>query len=145
MFIFIVFAVTLFLDQWSKYLIEQNVDLYQSIPVIQDVFHITYTRNQGAAFGILQGRRTFFIVITIVVLALLAYFYRELPLKNLVTRFAMGLAIGGIIGNFIDRVRLGYVIDFLDFRIWPIFNVADSAIVVAVIIFSYWFLVVEEI
>ncbi len=145
MLIFIVFAVTLFLDQWTKYLIEQNVDLYQSIPVIEDLFHITYTRNPGAAFGILRGRRTFFIVITIVVLLLLIYFYRELQLESLVMRFALGLAVGGIVGNFIDRVRFGYVIDFLDFRVWPIFNVADSAIVVAVIIFSYWFLVVEEI
>ncbi|WP_041607658.1 signal peptidase II [Halobacteroides halobius] len=143
MVILIAFLVTLVLDQLTKYLVVKNFTLYQSIPIIKDVFHLTYVQNRGAAFGILQNQVTFFIVISIVVIGLLIYFYHELPLDNFWNRFALGLALGGTIGNLIDRVRVGYVIDFLDFRIWPVFNIADSAIVVGVSIFSYWMLVID--
>ncbi|WP_408954380.1 signal peptidase II [Natroniella sp. ANB-PHB2] len=131
------------LDQGTKYLIIENLRLHQSIPIIEDIFHLTYIRNQGAAFGILQGRLTFLIVVTMLAIILLALFYNELPIDNRFSRIILGLGIGGALGNLIDRVRLGYVVDFFDFRVWPVFNVADIAIVVTVAIFSYWLLVIE--
>ncbi|WP_027340315.1 signal peptidase II [Halonatronum saccharophilum] len=144
MLIIITFILTLVLDQLTKYLILTNFVLHQSMPIIENIFHLTYVRNEGAAFGILQGQRTFFILVTMLVIGLLIYFYRQLPLNSFWNRLALGLALGGAIGNLIDRIRLGYVIDFFDFRVWPVFNIADSAIVIAVIIYSYWILFLEE-
>lgn len=143
MIILITFVITLLLDQLTKYLVVQNFALYQSLPIIEDVFHLTYIQNRGAAFGILQGRLFFFIVVTCLLVAMLIYFYQELPLDNLGNQFALGLALAGALGNLIDRIRVGYVIDFLDFRVWPVFNIADSAIVIAVFIFSYWILIID--
>ncbi len=143
MVIFITFACVLAIDQFSKYLVLKNFALGESLAIIEDIFHLTYVQNRGAAFGILQNQISFFVIITLVVIVLLIYFYRQLPLDSIINKMALGLALGGTIGNFIDRVRLGYVVDFFDFRIWPVFNIADSAIVVAVIIFSYWILVID--
>ncbi|WP_253250645.1 signal peptidase II [Orenia metallireducens] len=144
MLIFVAFLVIILLDQFTKYLVLTNFNLGDSIPIIQNVFHLTYVQNRGAAFGILQDQLPFFIIITLAVLALLFYFYRQLPLGSSWNKAALGMALGGTIGNFIDRVRLGFVVDFFDFRVWPVFNIADSAIVVAVIIFSYWILIVDQ-
>ncbi|GAB6138504.1 signal peptidase II [Halanaerobaculum tunisiense] len=143
MIIFFTFLTILILDQLTKYLVVKNFFLYQSIPIIKEFFHLTYVQNKGAAFGILQGRLIFFIVVTCLLVAMLIYFYQELPLDNLGNQIALGLALAGALGNLIDRIRLGYVIDFLDFRVWPVFNIADSAIVVAVFIFSYWILIID--
>ncbi|MCK8826889.1 signal peptidase II [Natroniella acetigena] len=135
--------LTVILDQGTKYLVMENLDLYQSIPIIEDIFHLTYIRNQGAAFGILQGRVTFLIIVTVLAIILLIVFYNELPVDNRFNRLILGLGIGGALGNLIDRVRLGYVVDFFDFRVWPVFNIADVAIVITVSIFSYWVVVIE--
>ena len=143
MIIFIVFLVTLLLDQVTKYLTIKYLALYESIPIIKDIFHLTYIQNRGTAFGILQGQSTFFIIVTLALVGLIVVFYRHLPLDDYLTRFGLGLALGGAIGNLIDRIRLGYVIDFLDFRVWPVFNIADSAIVIAVVMFSYWMLIID--
>ena len=100
------------LDQVVKFLVAHEMFPGMSIPVIQDVFHITFVLNPGAAFGILAHQRSFFIVGT-------------------------ALLLGGALGNLIDRVRFGHVIDFFDFRIWPVFNIADIAIVVGVAAIIY--------
>ncbi|WP_018250247.1 signal peptidase II [Orenia marismortui] len=144
MIIFITFLVTIIVDQLTKYMVVKNFSVGESLPIIKNIFHFTYVQNRGAAFGILQNQLPFFIIITLVVLALLIYFYRQLPLNSIWNRVGLGLALGGTVGNFVDRIRLNYVVDFLDFRVWPVFNIADSAIVVAVIIFSYWILIVDN-
>ncbi len=144
MIIFITFLVTLIIDQGTKYLVDSYFMIGQSLPIIKSIFHLTYVQNRGAAFGILQGRSNFFIIVTLIAIGLIIYLYKDLPLDNKLNSFALGLALAGIIGNLIDRVRLGYVIDFFDFRIWPVFNIADSAIVVAAFIFGYWILFLEE-
>lgn len=144
MITFFIFILILALDQVTKYLIVNNFTLYQSRPIIDNIFHLTYVQNRGAAFGVFQGQITFFIIVTFLVLAMIIYFYHQLPLDNFSNRLALGLALAGTIGNLIDRIRLGYVIDFLDFRIWPVFNVADSAIVISVTIFAYWILVLDN-
>jgi signal peptidase II len=104
--------------------------------------YLTHVHNTGAAFGIFQGQSfplTLVGLVGVCVLLLYAFFlYRRLPfLNNALSEVALGLILGGTIGNLIDRLRLGYVTDFIDFRFWPAFNVADSAIVVGAIMFVY--------
>ncbi|SMO47701.1 signal peptidase II Aspartic peptidase. MEROPS family A08 [Melghirimyces algeriensis] len=126
--------VVLGLDQATKWLVVRNMNLFQTIPLWEGVFHITSHRNRGAAFGILQNQQWLFIVITIVVVSGITYYLLQLKASQPLMSWSLALILGGSIGNLIDRVRLGEVVDFLDFRLiqYPIFNVADSAIVVGV-------------
>ncbi|MFZ7103144.1 MAG: signal peptidase II [Peptococcaceae bacterium] len=124
-------------DQTTKYLIKNNLSLYESIPVIPNIFHITYIENPGAAFGLLANQRIFFILITIIIIIGVLYFYRQLKKGRFLLIIALGMVIGGALGNLIDRLRIGTVTDFFDFRIWPVFNIADSAIVIGMIYISY--------
>jgi signal peptidase II len=106
--------------------------LGMSIPLIKNIFHLTYVLNPGAAFGMLEHRTSFFIVVALLLVAAVVYFYPRIPPGHLLLRIGIGLQVGGAIGNVIDRVKTGYVIDFFDFRIWPVFNIADIAIVCGV-------------
>ena len=128
-------------DQLSKVWIRTNLVEGQSLFKV-GFFRITYVQNTGAAFGLLQGQSFALTIVAITgVVALLVYalfFYRYFPwLDSMLTRFGLGLMLGGTLGNLIDRLRFGYVTDFIDFGYWPAFNVADSAITVGVIIFAY--------
>lgn len=127
--LFLVALVVLLLDLFTKYIVQSQMELFQSIPVINNVFHITYILNPGAAFGMFANKTTFFILVTIVLLLGVAIFYKYLKQEGKVAILALGMVVGGAIGNMIDRFRYGQVVDFLDFRIWPIFNLADVAIV----------------
>jgi len=120
------------LDQATKFLVRQRFYLYESVPVVPGLFDLRYIQNTGAAWGIFAGGHYWLAALSLVVLAALVVFHRSFFSGSPVDRFAFGLIIGGIVGNFIDRVRLNYVVDFLDFY-WqgyhfPAFNVADSAI-----------------
>lgn len=107
-----------------------------TIPLIENVFHLTYVENRGAAFGLLQGKQVFFYIITVViVVGIIVYLVRNRKKVNRWTCVALGLLLGGAIGNMIDRIQLGYVRDMFDFRLinfW-VFNVADICVVVSVI------------
>lgn len=139
---FIMLMVT-FCDQLIKALIRSNFLLYQSIPLVSDVFHLTYVQNTGAGFGILAGRQNFFIIIAgLIITGLLIYKYQAADHRLL--DLALGLIIGGALGNVIDRIFLGYVVDYLDFRIWPVFNLADSMIVIGSGIFIFYFWKFEQ-
>jgi signal peptidase II len=122
-------------DQATKWIIVKKMDLGQSIPVIDQVLYITSHRNRGAAFGILQDQRYFFIVITIIVVAAVIYYLQKHATDKLL-KTALALVLGGALGNFIDRLLRGEVVDFVDVYIgsydFPIFNVADSALVIGV-------------
>lgn len=118
------------LDQASKMLIMNTMFRGQSIPVIENIFHITYIHNPGAAFGLFANRTTFFIAVSLVVMAGAIVFYWKRGVRRGIMPVALGLIVGGALGNLVDRIRFGEVVDFLDFRIWPVFNLADSAIVV---------------
>lgn len=122
-------ALVILLDQLLKLLVVSTMSLNQSIPVILNIFHITYVHNFGAAFGLLAHRTSFFILLASVVVLVLATLLRQASREQKLLRLALVLQLGGTVGNLIDRVRVGYVIDFFDFRVWPIFNVADIAIV----------------
>ncbi|WP_438351829.1 signal peptidase II [Paenibacillus sp. FA6] len=134
---YIIAVVAFLVDQGTKYLIASRMELTEQIPVIGNFFLITSHRNRGAAFGILEDQRWFFIVITtIVVVAIIWYLQKVMKTSNKLLPLALGLVLGGALGNFIDRVIAGEVVDFLQFNFgsytFPIFNVADSCIVVGV-------------
>ena len=119
------------LDWLTKYWIQTSMALNDTIPVIDVIFHITYIHNYGAAFSILQGKQSFLLIVTgIAMTAILAYMVIGQIKKKAASMelWSLALILAGGIGNFIDRVRFGYVVDFFDFRIWPIFNVADIAV-----------------
>lgn len=130
------------LDQITKILIISNFQLSESVVVIPHFFNITYVRNFGAAFGILTDahpdfREVFFLSMPPMAVLLILWLLRSVDDKDLVQVFGLSLIFSGAIGNYIDRLRFRYVIDFLDFHIsnqytWPAFNVADSAIVTGV-------------
>jgi signal peptidase II len=138
-----VFALTaalgLILDQLSKFYIDNNFELSQSKRVISNFFHITYVRNPGAAFGILSDnaiRLPFFIGISLLAALGILWYMRRVAAHKHWQHLALGLILSGALGNLIDRIRLGEVIDFIDVHWynyhWPAFNVADSAICVGV-------------
>ena len=133
----IIISVILFIiDQISKLLVIKYIDINHSIELIRNFFYLTYTHNEGAAFSILTGQRIFLIVIAITILVILFNYIRKNKTKNKVETVAFSLIIGGSLGNLIDRIIRGYVVDFLDFKIfgynYPIFNIADTFIVVGV-------------
>jgi signal peptidase II len=139
----VVSAIVLVLDQATKLFIDRTMDLHTSIPVLPDFFSITYIRNKGAAFGLLANssfRLPFFIMISIVAVVVIIAVFRKLRPEQQLTAVALALIFSGALGNLIDRVRLGEVIDFLDVHWyqhhWPAFNVADSAICVGVFLLA---------
>jgi signal peptidase II len=144
----IVAAVILVLDQVTKLYIDHRFALYESVTVIENFFHITYVRNKGAAFGILADstiRVPFFITVATIAALGILWYLRQLRKDQRLLQFALSLVFAGAVGNLIDRVRLGEVIDFLDVHWyhyhWPAFNVADSAITVGVglLLLDLWF------
>ena len=142
--VLILIIITIFLDQAVKYYVHANMTVGQSIPIIKDIFHITYVLNPGAAFGILEHKRSFFVIIVFLMLAISYYAYRKINHMDNFLKLGMGLLIGGAIGNLIDRLKTGYVIDFIDFRVWPVFNIADISIVVGVGIIIYFMVFFPE-
>lgn len=127
-------------DQLSKFIVSTLMDTGQSIPIINNLLYITYVRNPGAAFGMLPYRTVFLVIVTLVVVAFIIYYYRTLPAGFSLLRFGLALQLGGALGNLIDRVRTVYVVDFIDVSFFPpIFNLADSAIVIGIILFLFAF------
>jgi signal peptidase II len=133
-------ALVVVADQITKRLAEDRLSRsgVRSIPIpgAADLLRLTYVENRGAAFGLLQDQTAFFVFVGIIVIGVIAASYRYLPRSGFRLHLALGLQLGGAVGNLIDRVRQGYVVDFVDFGYrsnwWPVFNVADSAIVVGV-------------
>ena len=133
MHFFLIALAVLAADQISKYFIVQLMEPHQSIPIIENIFHITYVRNFGAAFGLLPNRTILFVLVSLSVAFLILLFHRQIPPGHPYLRIALALQFGGALGNnLFDRLRLGYVVDFLDFQVWPVFNVADMAIVAGI-------------
>lgn len=132
MWLFVLPLAVVILDQYSKYIVVENMALGESIPIIEEVFHLTYILNPGAAFGMFAHNRLFFIAIAIVVIGIIIWARREILASPWEVKAGCGLFLGGAIGNLIDRARQGLVIDFFDFRIWPVFNIADIAICIGV-------------
>ena len=130
------------LDQWTKslartYLLGPNGRGPRSIPLIGEYIRLTYVENRGAAFGLLQDQTTFFILVGLVVVVVIMASYRQIRDTNWSLNLALGLQMGGALGNLVDRIRFGYVVDFFDLTVWPVFNVADSAICVGVALLAW--------
>ena len=141
-------ATALALDQSTKRLVAERLALNESwnpIPALMPFVRITHVTNTGAAFGLLPNQGNLFILIAIVVVAAIVFYHRRLPDGYLLVRLALGLQLGGALGNLLDRLRLGYVVDFIDFRVWPVFNLADSSIVLGVVLLAYTMLREEEV
>ena len=147
MYIFFILGtlVLVFLDQLTKWIAVAKLKPIHDIPIIDGIFHLTYVENRGAAFGILQGKHLFFIVITVLVMVFITVYYYKLPKERQYHWMRLGLVLlgSGAIGNLIDRVRLGYVVDFLYFKLidFPVFNLADICVVVGVTIVSVFILI----
>lgn len=137
----IITLIGLLIDQISKLIISNNLNLYEKIPIIREFFNITYVQNEGAAWGILDGNVFLLITITIVALFFICRFIFKDNSINKIEGSAYGMLLGGILGNLIDRIVHNYVIDFLDFKIFnydfPVFNIADSLIVISVILLVF--------
>lgn len=129
-----IFITILAMDMATKYWAYNHLREVGSIPVIENIFHFTYVENRGAAFGILQDQRWVFILVTIVTLLFILWYLQQMDPEIKMLRIGLNLIFVGAVGNLIDRIYLGFVIDFIDFRIWPVWNVADMAIVVGTII-----------
>lgn len=135
--VYIFSCITLIIDIISKLVIKNIFNLYQSLEVIPNFFYLTYVKNTGAAFSILSGKQLFLIILGISLLIILLKYLEKEKLNNYKVIY-YSLLIGGILGNLIDRIIYNGVIDFLDFKIfgydYPIFNLADTFIVISVIL-----------
>jgi signal peptidase II len=114
-------------DQALKLLVTYKMQLGQSIPLIQNILNLTYVRNQGAAWGLFYGQSLLLFIVAIVVILFVLYYHYNLSRKDII-QLGLGLILGGSLGNTIDRVTRGYVVDYIDFIIFPVFNLADMMI-----------------
>jgi len=136
----------LLLDQWTKAAVQAQFPLYRAVPVNEGFFNLIHVRNRGGAFGIFGGERgdfgTFlFVGVSVVAVGVLLYLFLHSKQKDGLLRLSLSLILGGALGNLVDRLRFGEVIDFLDFHVgayhWPAFNVADSAISIGVALMAF--------
>ncbi|WP_037289866.1 signal peptidase II [Saccharibacillus sacchari] len=141
MIYYVIALVAFLIDQGTKYLVATRMEIRDQIPIIGDFFILTSHRNKGAAFGILQEKQWFFIIVTLVVVAGIIWYLQRVKNAKGSARMlpiALSLVLGGALGNFLDRVRMGEVVDFFLFNFgsysFPIFNVADACIVVGVVL-----------
>lgn len=128
--------IFLIIDQISKLLVVKLIDINNGIELIKNFFYLTYTHNTGAAFSILTGKRIFLILIAVIILGVIFNYLIKNKVEGKLDRLAFSLIIGGSLGNLIDRIIKGYVVDFIDVKIFgynfPIFNLADTFIVIGV-------------
>jgi|LSQX01.3.fsa_nt_gb signal peptidase II len=143
---FLIIVVSVLLDQYTKYLAMNKLIEYDTYPIFEGVFHLTYVENRGAAFGMFQNKKILFVVITSLILIAIVYYILKYKPKSKLLLISLSIIIGGALGNLIDRVRFGYVVDFLDFNLinWPVFNVADSLVVIGTILLSYYLIFMYE-
>lgn len=130
--IFSIALIIILIDQIIKFLIKINFQLNQSFPLIKNIFHLTYIHNFGAGFGILQNQQWILIFISLIAIGAIFYYFDRIKEKEILLQILVGFILGGTIGNLIDRLAYGFVIDFLDFRIWPVFNIADSFVTIGI-------------
>ena len=127
-----VIGASILVDQIVKIIISSTMSVGETIPVIKDIFHFTYIRNEGAAFGMLSEHRWVFMIISSVAIVAMCIYLFKFCKERMLTRIGIALVIGGGIGNMIDRIFLGYVVDMIDCRFidFYVFNVADSFVFV---------------
>ncbi|HOV78473.1 MAG TPA: signal peptidase II [Bacillota bacterium] len=127
---FLITAATFIMDQASKAVVQALMFQGESVAVVPPFLYFTLVMNPGAAFGLLAYRTSLFVTITVLLVAGVFWGYRKIPPGKRLLQCGLGLVVGGALGNMTDRLRFGRVVDFLDFRVWPVFNLADTAIVI---------------
>ena len=143
--LFLFIAILISFDQLIKLLVENTLSKYNTVPIIPSVFHLTYVRNTGAAFGILQNKTFFLILVTAAILIGVIIFMVINKRNNKIFLWSLSLIISGGIGNLIDRIVYGYVIDYIDVRIinFAVFNLADSYVFIGVCFMLFYVLILE--
>ncbi len=136
MLFWVVFLSVLFADQVTKVLVRTHFMLNESVPVLGNFFRFTYIENEGAAFGIFAGNKWFLVIISIVIMAGLLFFRSKVHKRPFYFEWGVALILAGSIGNLIDRLMKASVTDFFDFGIWPVFNIADIAVTVGVLLLA---------
>ena len=142
-------VVIVALDQWSKWAIKTSFNLYQSMPVIQDLLHFTYVTNDGMAFGLsFPGGKHVLLIMTILLTGFIVGFLWKEKNGHPLIKYGLALILSGAIGNLIDRLLYGKVVDFLDLMIgnfhWYIFNIADSSVTIGIILFIIHSIYIEQ-
>ena len=142
-------VVIVALDQWSKWAIKTSFNLYQSMPVIQDLLHFTYVTNDGMAFGLsFPGGKHVLLIMTILLTGFIVGFLWKEKNGHPLIKYGLALILSGAIGNLIDRLLYGKVVDFLDLMIgdfhWYIFNIADSSVTIGMILFIIHSIYIEQ-
>ncbi len=134
-------AAVIALDQLTKWVASSELFLGQPVPILGDLVRFTLVHNTGAAFGLFPGSRGPFIVISVLAIGVVLYLFLRETYRSLANRILLGCILGGAVGNLLDRVRLGWVVDFIDMGVgtlrWPVFNVADSAVTLGVIFLAW--------
>jgi len=138
-------TVVLLADQASKLWIQQHFLTCDdnSLSIVPGWLAFAYTCNKGAAFGLLANETLLFVLIALVVSGVIVAYVRFLPSNHPWLKLSLGLQLGGALGNLIDRLRQGYVVDFISVKAWPVFNIADACVVVGVLILAYHLLLVQ--
>ena len=149
-FYYLLIIIVVMLDQLTKFFIAKNLSQYDSVTIIPGFFKLVHVRNDGAIFGLLSdsGKSWVFFVLTVaslLALSLVVYYFHIVPAKDKVFKIALALILAGALGNLVDRVLRGYVVDFLHFYIkgwqWPSFNIADSCITIGALLLLYIFFI----
>ena len=143
---FIISLLVIVLDQLVKLWTVANFNLGESVSVIPNLFSLTYLQNTGAAWSIFEGQMIFFTIITIIAVVVVSYLMIRYRKDSKFLEIGLALVLAGALGNFIDRIRLGYVVDMIqtDFINFPIFNVADSSLVIGVVLIFIYILFDEK-
>jgi len=131
---FIAASIVFVLDRITKMAAVGNMSYGESIKILPGIFHITLVLNNGTAFGLLKGQNALLAVFSALAAIVIAFYAVTRKSAKTVVSLALGLILGGALGNLLDRVKLGYIVDFLDFRVWPVFNVADSCITIGIVL-----------
>jgi len=134
---FFVAAIVFSVDRFTKIAALKLLDPGESVKAIPGVLHITLVLNDGAAFGLFKGRAVLFVFISLaVIISIAAYLFKNRRLDRMAS-IGLGLILGGALGNLADRITIGRVVDFLDFRVWPVFNIADSCITIGTVVIVF--------
>jgi len=139
----VVAILTLVADRISKWVVMANLrpgESWNPVAGLERYVSLTYVTNTGAAFGLFPDYGTIFMIIAVVVIVAIVIYYHRLPGDRWLVQISLGLQLAGALGNLLDRLRYGHVIDFIDFKIWPVFNLADSSIFVGVVILAFYLL-----
>ena len=134
--ILVIVTSIIFLDQLSKFLVVRFLQLNTPVSLIKNILDITLVHNRGAAFGILKNQLFLFIAISFFTIIFI-FLHLKNKKNSFLLKVCLSLILAGAVGNLIDRLRFGYVIDFLDFHVWPVFNLADSALTIGSLLLSW--------